>query len=53
MKNGSKIKDNKKKKKTSKKKFFKKRLADETSELQPSDRYQKESYACRFLSVYC
>ena len=25
---------------------LKKRLADETSELQPSDRYQKESYAC-------
>ena len=32
---------------------LKKRLADETSGLQPSDRYQKESYACRFLSVYC
>ena len=32
---------------------LKKRLADETSELQPSDLYQKEFYACRFLSVYC
>ena len=51
-----KIIDNKKKKKTSKKKCLKlpmKRLADETSGLQPSDRYQKESYACRFLFVYC
>ena len=32
---------------------LKKWLAEETSGLQPSDRYQKESYACRFLSVYC
>ena len=32
---------------------LKKRLADETSGFQPSDRYQKESYACRFLFVYC
>ena len=32
---------------------LKKRLADETSGLKPSDRYQKESYACRFISVYC
>ena len=32
---------------------LKKRLADETSGLQPSDCYQKESYACQFLFVYC
>ena len=32
---------------------LKKRLADKTSGLQPSNRYQKESYACRFLFVYC
>ena len=49
MKNGKQQKEEKNKQEE----VLKKRLADETSELQPSDRYQKESYACRFLSVYC
>ena len=42
-----------KEEKSKQEEVLKKRLADETSELQPSDRYQKESYACRFLFVYC
>ena len=42
-----------KEEKNKKEEVLKKRLADETSGLQSSDRYQKESYACRFLFVYC